>query len=189
LPQTHKLLTVNELHGIKLRLEAGDTQMQIAETFGRAHSVIQRVNAAIKKGKFSDWVAKLQHRDAKSKHVRKFAPKKLNDTNDRAEKILALKKQGLNLTAISKQVGLPTSTVSYYMYTRKLKSPVGKEESNGASSTNGKSATSTVNKHVLIGIAYAETERFITLLSERLGLTSEVLRPRLSELLGHSPLR
>jgi AcrR family transcriptional regulator len=107
--------------------------------------------------------------------------------NNTTEKITALKQQGLTLGQIAERVGLSHNSVHYHLYT---KAKTGKEHTNGngtsSANANGDAA---INRNILIGIAFAETERFIGLLSERLGVTAEVLKPRLSELLGHSPLR
>lgn len=106
------------------------------------------------------------------------------------QKIFALREKGLTLTAIAEKLEIPLGTVHSRMYAHGASkhSELSKEQSNGAGSTDNGNALS-VNKYILFGIAYAETERFIGVLSERLGVPAKVLRPRLSELLGHSPVR
>jgi transposase-like protein len=105
-------------------------------------------------------------------------------------KIHALKAEGLTGKQIAEKLKLPYTVVHYQLYKPQ---PHGKEQTNGAatSNRNGNGAVSTpsANENILIGFAFAETERFIGLLGERLRISTEVLRPRLSKLLGHSPLR
>jgi DNA-binding NarL/FixJ family response regulator len=114
----------------------------------------------------------------------------VHKSDKRRAKILKLKEQGLTLVEIGRKVGVTSSTVGYYINSRKdsPKNQTVLEAKNGDSSatTNG---NSTINKNIFIGIAYAEIERFIGLLSERLSISADILRPRLSELLGHPPLR
>jgi predicted transcriptional regulator len=104
-------------------------------------------------------------------------------------KIQGLREKGLTIKVISEKLHVPTGTISYRLYGNKNGRTYNeqKELTNGAGSptANGNG----FNKHVCVGIAFAETERFIGVLSERLGVPAAFLRPRLSELLGHSPLR
>lgn len=102
-------------------------------------------------------------------------------------KIQTLREEGLTIREVAGKLGIPTGTVSYHLYGQKngREHHQTKELGNGAA--NG--AASGFNKHVCVGIAFAETERFIGVLSQRLGVPTAFLRPRLSELLGRSPLR
>lgn len=99
-------------------------------------------------------------------------------------RIHELRKEGLTLKEIAKKLHRPLGTIHYRAYGaangeqhHKLHE---KESSNGHNP---------INNNIRIGIAYAETERFIGVLGQRLSLPPELLRSRLSELLGHSPMR
>ena len=108
-------------------------------------------------------------------------------------KIFKLKQDGLTLRAIAAKLDLAKGTVSsaYYRYLKsngRSKGHSKGEELNGNNANDSNGSTS-ANKNILIGIAFAETTRFIDNLSERIAVPPETLRRRLSELLGHSPLR
>lgn len=105
--------------------------------------------------------------------------------HDYSAQIQNLRATGLSVRAVAEELHLtPGKTWGIIKKMKQIEhqEPT-KEQSNGNSSAGG------INKNILIGIAFAETERFIAVLSERLGVPADILRPRLSELLGHSPLR
>lgn len=108
-----------------------------------------------------------------------FAPK----WGHMKEQILALKATGMKPTEIAEKLDMPKKSLAYYLYDHRHKI---KLEEKGAFTNGNKSA---LNINVAVGVAYAETERFISNLAERLGVPTTILRPRLSELLGHSPFR
>lgn len=94
--------------------------------------------------------------------------------------ILSLRAQGLTVNKIADQLNMKPSAVNHYIYTKQ--SAV--KPNGGGHVTNG-----SLNKNVAVGIVYAEVERFISAISQRLGVAPAVLRPKLSELLGRSPFR
>lgn len=105
----------------------------------------------------------------------------------REARVLKYHAKGWTMRQIGAKLGVHAGTVGYYIYKqrgpRKSGSETkGKEQSNG----NGSNA---FGRELKIGIAYSEIERFVAVLGERLGVSPEVLRRRLSELLGHSPIR
>lgn len=111
-------------------------------------------------------------------------PSPRNKQEELAARIRELRKEGLTIRAIAKKLHRPEGTISYRLYAaangrshHKLQQ---EESSNGHNP---------INNNIRIGIAYAETERFIGVLGQRLSLAPELLRSRLSELLGHSPMR
>ncbi|SRR5258708_2627549 len=95
---------------------------------------------------------------------------------------LALKEQGYSLMEISTKLGVPRTTIDYHLHVKQRRLQLQQGGLNGT-------GDSSFNKSIRIGIAYAETQRFIGVLGERLGIAPELLRSRLSELLGHPPLR
>jgi transcriptional regulator len=109
--------------------------------------------------------------------------------NERQARAIELRDQGLKMREIAAKMGIASGSVNYYLYGRK-QTKIGKENTNGATrnGTDGETKNG-INKNILIGVAYSETERFIGLLGTRLGISTDLLRSRLSELLGHSPLR
>lgn len=90
----------------------------------------------------------------------------------------ALREQKYTQRAIGEKLGIPWHTVAYHL-----------SKKQNTSSPEGASQNGHINKHVAVGIAYAETERFIGVLAQRLGVPTDLLRSRLSELLGRSPIR
>ena len=94
--------------------------------------------------------------------------------------MLALKEQKFTQAEIGRKLNMKPGTVGYYLAPRRKYqfTQLGKEQTNGH-----------INKNIALGIAYAETERFIGVLAQRLAFAPAILRQRLSELLGHSPLR
>lgn len=117
--------------------------------------------------------AKNQH----AKVTKKFA--------DRRVQIAQLRSTGLKLREIGEMLKLTPAAVGYYTRTNVQN---GTEISQNGAHQNGHNGNS-INRNILFGIALSETERFIGLLSEKLSIPAEILRSRLSELLGHSPLR
>jgi len=259
-----KRLTVQQLNTLKERIAANANRHDIISEVGIGHATFDRIRAAINQGEpFARMIVKAQMREAgqtihheKSEKNRQAIiaarTKRPNAQRARlvsrkskhgqyAERIASLHAKGKGQAAIAKTLGLPKTTVEYYVNARPkrqaarlaqyrtadrrisqsapqiktlrgqglgvgeiaeiLKLPrttvnyhfykktkealsVGKEQWNGTSSP--------LNKHVCVGIAYAETERFIGVLAEKLALPATFLRSRLSELLGllgHSPLR
>lgn len=180
-----KLLSTAELNQIKKRLSAGESSYQIAEALGRSHSGIHAIKVAFKAGKLDELI-KRRRRDPSGQ--RPGIPHK----PELRAKILDLRKTGMRPAEIARTLNLYPSAVYYHTHRAKLgghHKPATPEvtgaQTNGAIS-NGHG---TFDKKILIGIAFAETERFLAVLSERLGIPAAVLRPRLSELLGRSPLR
>src|SRR5262245_47104372 len=98
--------------------------------------------------------------------------------DQRREEIHKLRGEGLTVRAIAEKLGVSKGNVHYYLYSGK------QNYTNGETIQNGHHS-----KDLIIGICYAETERFVGVLSERFSVPAKVLRQRLSELLGHSPLR
>lgn len=92
------------------------------------------------------------------------------------DEIQRLKDQGYARREIADKLHVPGSIVSYYTGLQ-------------TSPTTGGTSNGILNKNFVVGIAYAETERFVAHLSQRLALPTNFLRQRLSELLGRSPLR
>jgi hypothetical protein len=92
--------------------------------------------------------------------------------------IHALREQKYSVKEISQKLNIPTGAVNYHLYKRP-----------NTSSSEGALPNGHINKHVATGIAYAETERFVAVLAQRLGVPADFLRSRLSELLGRSPIR
>ena len=101
-----------------------------------------------------------------------------------AEEIVKLTEEQYGPGEIAKKLNIPQSSVYYYRHRAKHQATQSTNEEGAL--TNG---SITINKNIVIGIAYAEVERFISNISQRLGISADVLRPRLSELLGRSPLR
>lgn len=97
------------------------------------------------------------------------------------EPILRMKAEGMGQAEIARKLSLPISTVHYHFYEPE-KDKIKGEVHNG----NGHFQ---LNRHEATGIAYAEVERLIQVLAERLGVSASQLRPRLSELLGRAPIR
>lgn len=207
------LLPIEKMLEIKAAIEKGGVEgKQLAKQFGVSDALIYRYSSHIRKGTFDSWLENLQTTYkkfyGKNGHIRKspklphrptlaeraatspsFAPRLKGDKLQ--ARILALKEKGLTYREIGEKIGMSTHGVGYYTSARgrrkQDKVSLGELDSPGKEQMNGHHPTT--NKHILIGIAYAETERFITNLSERIAVPAEVLRRRLAELLGHSPLR
>lgn len=94
------------------------------------------------------------------------------------ELIQGLRAQGVKVREIADRLNMKMSAVNHYLYSKHVKLNGGGPVTNGS-----------LNKNVAVGIVYAEVERFLAALSQRLGVPTTVLRPRLSELLGRSPFR
>lgn len=124
---------------------------------------------------------------ANPKRKQKDEPRKFHDTTKMATRAVAMQQKGWTREEIAEKLGVVKSTVGYYLDKKAKELQIIKEPSTNG--TGPSAAAAAINKNVCVGIAYAEVERFIGVLSQRLGLTPEVLRSRLSELLGHSPLR
>ena len=90
----------------------------------------------------------------------------------------ALRNQKYSQRQIGEKLGIPGHAVAYHL-----------SKKQNTSSPEGASSNGHLNKNIAVGIAYAETERFIGVLAQRLGVPTDLLRSRLSELLGRSPIR
>lgn len=97
-----------------------------------------------------------------------------------AQQIKELHAAGIKPREISAKLGIPKPALAHYIYGRYSYKNGHEEET----INNGK-----LNRNIAIGIVYAETERFLGALAERLGVPTTILRPKLSELLGRSPFR
>jgi hypothetical protein len=102
--------------------------------------------------------------------------------------IYALRGQGFSRSEIAVRLNIPHYMANYYAmkYKKQHESQIQQVNSpnqKGALVENG------INKNILLGVAWAETERFTALLAERLTLDPSLLRSRLPELLGRSPFR
>lgn len=92
--------------------------------------------------------------------------------------------KGWKTPQIAQRLGLAPQTVYYHV--NKLQ----KQATAATPATEETSGNSNAfSKDIRIGIAFAETERFVNAIGERLALPPTILRRRLSELLGHSPVR
>src|SRR5215831_6740625 len=186
----NKPIIIRELDNIKARLMAGDlSSSEIGREFNRATSHIAHIRNMIKDGSYDQYRERVKAREEGG--VVKKGPrgpykkhKKIQSNKEEmarvAKKVFALREKGLTIHAIARKLGVSPSKVGYHLYQTK-------EQSNGhaklptvATETDSASLT---NRNIKIGIAYAETERFLGLLSERLSLSADVLRSRLSELL------
>jgi transposase len=108
-----------------------------------------------------------------------------------ADRVAELKATGLGITAIAKQLGKHKSTIysaTHYWknHPREKGEIVQHGHVNG--NTNGHAANAPT-KAELIGFAWAHVERGITDIASRSSLPPEVLRRRLSELLGYTAIR
>ena len=111
--------------------------------------------------------------------------KKHSRTNQKQiDAVLQLREEGLTLREIGEKLQIHKSTIIRILYPSKKGDAVVAKSQNA----NG-NGHNHINHNIPLGIAYAETERFIAHLSARLNYPPEKLRPRLSELLGHSVLR
>lgn len=88
-----------------------------------------------------------------------------------------LYEKGMPARQIAEKFHVSYSMVSYHLH---KKDKLQKSTQNGGQL--GK-----LNRNVLIGVAWSETERFIGLLAQRFAFPPAFLRQRLSELLGSSP--
>jgi hypothetical protein len=120
---------------------------------------------------------------ARSTKRRKFRGAAVKATLLR-EKVQALREEGLGLSAVAAKLNIPRTTANYYFYQARKHN--GTSSSPEGAETNGHEP---LNKHIKYGIAYAETERFLSALAERLDVDAKVLRLTISGLLGRSSLR
>lgn len=97
-----------------------------------------------------------------------------------AEEIKQLHAAGMKPRDISAKLGIPKPALAHYIYGAYSY----KKRHEEATVVDGK-----LNRNIAVGIVYAETERFLSALAERLGVPTTILRPKLSELLGRSPFR
>lgn len=106
-------------------------------------------------------------------------------------KIIRYRAQGLSGREISAKAGVSQPQVYYWLAkvnggSAKVNGSQGSNSNLKKGNTNG--VKNPFNKNILLGIAYAETERFIANIAPRIKIPAQILRRRLPELLGHSPL-
>lgn len=194
-----KQLTAEQLKLIKQGFDEGKKGQEVADLAAAGLSTVQRVKSQIKKGNFYELLAKAQGDDESEspggiKTETKTIKTKTQPTRDEAlsnrQKVMELRGQGYGVKEIAVKLGWNPSRVNYYVYQAgKHKQHQDKEMTNGNSNGSGSSVSAFGNKQFVLGIAYSETERFLSVLSERLKIPTNLLRQRLSELLGHSPMR
>ena len=151
-------LSEEQISKIPKLLKQGLTHQQIAGRFGVSSSAIYQ-------------------RTLKMKTARPAREMRKIKSQDLTAQIAVLAKQGLNQREISEKLGLYKGAPSYYLRKHSAQDSHTGEAKNGTG----------INRNIGVGIAYAETERFIGVLAERLGIAPDILRSKLSELLGHSP--
>jgi transposase len=126
------------------------------------------------------WSAKARDSQASSGKSSRGAPSKM--TPELIIKARLYREQGYTWREVGEKIGLHKATLYAH-----------KDEILNAGSNlqkgeiHGLAAAS--NRNVFIGYAYAKVEEYIAVLAERAHFPHQVLRARLSELLGHSPLR
>lgn len=158
----------SEKQAIASEVKSGKTQKEVSKKFKRALSTIQRIVSVsrpkLKKSGFGIYT-----------HLR--------------PQIEALRAEGLGMTAVAKKLNVPPTAVNYYFYGKKKPSrPAVQNPPTNGNTKDDKGQNGAFNKHVALGIAYVETERFIATIGERLELPTTFLRSSLSDLLGRSPI-
>jgi len=108
----------------------------------------------------------------------------VSEVDRQREAAKRLHRDGLTIREIAAKLGITVSAVSNRLYYKPAAQQKAKEQAKANGNGNGD-----YSKELVIGICYAETERFLGVLGERFGVSAKVLRSRLSELLGHPPLR
>jgi hypothetical protein len=197
------------LHGIKEATDAGVRLAEIAEKTGASAASIVAARKRLRNGTFAIKLVEQQAREQGQRiprdpekrakllktrpnmeeRTRKFKKTRSGGKGQQyKDRILQMRKDGYKVREIVEKLGIKDGMVNYYVYGKYGKAnkiqETRKEQQNGHSSKG-----SAINKNICIGIAYAEVERFIGVLSERLAIPATVLRSRLSELLEHSPVR
>jgi len=207
---TRTYLTVNEVENIKHLLSNHLSADQIRSRTGRSESCIYKIGQAIKDGTYDKFLEHVREQEpTRSKWIKKGKAKAKQATAanrkqvqgrylnlKRRAKVAALREQGMSVKEIAKKIGVGYSTAGYYItQLNKANGKISQAHSNGkesheqiAASHNG-NGNGTVNRNVLIGIAYAETDRFIGVLAERLSVPGPILRRELSGLLGRETIR
>jgi hypothetical protein len=107
-----------------------------------------------------------QHKGTKYAHLR--------------PQVQALKEQKFGLSEIAQKLNIPVSAVNYYYYGKTKK----ENRDERTESQNGRFDTK-----FLIGYACAEIDRTIELISQRLGISANLVRSGLLKFLGSSSLR
>ncbi len=165
--------------------------VEMANELHVAKSTVDRWRSFVKNGQFEAFFEKVKrlskqnqprkliHRPTVTERAAAFGKTKLPAV---AVKIAQYRAQGMKGREIAAKVHLSPAQIWYWL--KKMNSSQDSKSSKG--DVNG--IKSNFNKNILLGIAYAETERFIANLAQRIKVPPQVLRRRLPELLGHSPL-
>src|SRR6266568_1718511 len=205
------MVTLTQLRAYNEAHHAGLSIVEIAEKTGLSHSTVERFHRMKKKKNrtFQAYQMKVQLADPAFNRKRLEGLRKKNKANkppattaivhvpqvvdhrrkdEKTERVHTLHHQGLSLHQIMAKTGLGKSAVNYHLFGKqKLGRALSVAPRQQGESPNGYS--SPINKHVLVGYAFAKTEGYVHFLSTRLGLAPEVLSRRLAELLGHPPMR
>lgn len=170
-------LTPEETNKVINLTREGLSARQVAEKTGLS---VYNIYQARKRGNVDSTAAHNRYRGAGT--VKRAAILK------RDKKILELQAKGWSAREIAQKLGTHKSTV-YYSLNHGPYSHKGEMNGNNSSSSPGPDTHSEASTSELIGIAFAETNRVITNLSERIKIPADKLRRRLSELLAGPALR
>jgi len=205
------MVTLTQLRAYNEAHHAGLSIVEIAEKTGLSHSTVERFHRMKKKKNrtFQAYQMKVQLADPAFNRKRLEGLRKKNKANkppattaivhvpqvvdhrrkdEMTARVQTLHQQGLSLHQIMAKTGLGKSGVNYHLFGKqKLGRALSVAPRQQGESPDGN--RSTINKHVLVGYAFAKTEGYVHFLSTRLGLAPEVLSRRLAELLGHPPMR
>jgi transposase len=174
---------------------------QIANQLHVAKSTVDRWRSFIKKGKFDAYIEKskrLSRGQSSQTHSIIHRPTIIERTLRKprktfppfVKKIVRYHDNGMSGREMAAKLHISTGQIYYWL----AKMNGGSAKKSGFQNpkprkgdTNG--IKNPFNKNILLGIAYAETERFFTNISERIKIPPQVLRRRLPELLAASSLR
>lgn len=118
---------------------------------------------------------------------------KIAKANSLGQKVFELKQTGISYREIASMLKRPLGTVHSAAHWYRKNQEGGTLVTNGHKSASSTNANGDISNHPtkgeLIGYAWAEVERGIATLSQRIALDPLVLRRRLSELLGFETVR
>lgn len=200
--KTHKKMTVvtpDMLRLFRNLNNKGTSNHDMAQQCGVGISTIGRWKGFAKKGVLDAYLEKVKNGDQRGKypsttnalavtarHAVRVTP--LPEMPARLRpglKATQMKAEGMNTKQIAAKLRLSVPQVYYWLkqwdnFQHRATNPL-EGETNGVSRV--------INKDILIGFSWAETERFLANISERIGIPTQILRRRIPELLAATPMR